>query len=278
MTHSVQYGVDIGGTHLRVGKLRHGEILTLHRESVAAHRDPEALAGRLAEIIQPMTAAQDHMDHIGIGLPGIIDFEAQSVLRSPHFPEWVGVPFGEILRDHLRRSVVIDNDANMALQGERHYGKAKALRHAVMITLGTGIGGALLINGALFRGNSGFAGEIGHMVLDLHGPPCACGGRGCWELLSSAQAFSSAPHTVTDSKTWQRFGHHLGAGIASLVNVTGIEDVIIGGGLANAWERFASAMHQSIPHYTYPETAARIRIHRAALGENAAIVGAACKT
>jgi glucokinase len=274
MNHHTCIGIDIGGTNLRVGVVCDHRVVQQHTEPITT-RDPDALGKHLAKVIRHFSQEHRPFSHVGIGLPGIVDFTGQRVLRSPHFPEWVNVPFGALLTQTLGLPVRIDNDANMILRGEMHSGAAKGLQHAIMITLGTGIGGALLIHGKIFHGNSGFAGEVGHMVIDRHGPPCACGGRGCWELYASSQAFSAAPHTVQDAKLWDEFGTHVGIGIASLVNVLGIEDIIIGGGLSNAWAQFEHAMHREIPKRTYIETASRIRVHRAQLGDTAGVLGAA---
>ncbi|PIR20533.1 MAG: hypothetical protein COV45_05665 [Deltaproteobacteria bacterium CG11_big_fil_rev_8_21_14_0_20_47_16] len=273
MTESNRIGIDIGGTHIRLGVVRNGQVVQRHQEPVGRHRHPSDIASRLQHISEELLNT-DKPDHVGIGLPGIIDINAQRVLRSPHFPEWVDVPFGQILQEAFTCPMVIDNDANMALRGEATLGAAKDLNHAIMITLGTGIGGAIMLDRKIVHGNHGFAGEMGHMVIDRNGPKCACGSRGCWELYASAQAFQQPPHTVTDSKEWHQFGYHLGLGIASLANVLGITDVIVGGGLSNAWEKFEPSMKNAIPQFTYPETAAQIRVQRAYLKEDAALIGA----
>ncbi len=275
MTDQACIGIDIGGTNLRAGVVVGRQIAHLHHEPIGAWRDPSALAAHLARVIPLLPGADREISHIGIGLPGIVDVVSQKILRSPHYPEWIDVPFGKIFYDALRLPVHLDNDANMILRGEHLFGAARGLRHAVMATLGTGIGGALLIDGKIFHGNTGFAGEIGHMVIDRDGPACDCGGRGCWELYASRQAFTQPPHEVTDPRQWAQFGKNLGIGIASLVNVLGMEDVIIGGGLSQAWDRFEGAMRAEILRRTYPETAARIRVHRAQLGDIAGILGAA---
>lgn len=272
---SIKIGIDIGGTNLRAGVVVGHQITHLHQERVGNWRDPQALARHLAGLLPTLHGADARVAHIGIGLPGIVDGATQKVLRSPHYPEWVDVPFGQIMRDALGMSVTLDNDANMILRGEHLAGAARGLRNAIMVTLGTGIGGGLLIDGKVFHGNAGFAGEIGHMVIEREGLPCACGGKGCWERYASRQAFTQPPHEVTDPHQWEAFGVHLGIGIASLVNVLGIEDVIIGGGLSRAWDRFEWSMRAEIPCRTYPETAARIRVHRAQLGDGAGILGAA---
>lgn len=275
MSDGACIGIDIGGTNLRAGVVIGHQVTQLHREPIGALRDPQALAAHLARLIPTLPGNDHKISHIGIGLPGIVDVANQKVLRSPHYPEWVDVPFGEILKEAFQLPVYLDNDANMVLRGECLAGAAEGLQHAIMLTLGTGIGGGLLIDGKVFHGNAGFAGEVGHMVIDRKGPRCACGGRGCWELYASQQAFKHPPHEVTDPKQWEQFGVHLGIGIASLVNVLGIEDVIIGGGLSGAWDRFETAMRAEVPHHTYAETAARIRIHRALTGDKAGILGAA---
>lgn len=275
MSDGACIGIDIGGTNLRAGVVIGHQVTQVHQEPIGGWRDPHALASHLAQLVRTLHSTTHKITHVGIGLPGIVDVANQKVLRSPHYPEWVDVPFGDILKDAFQIPVYIDNDANMVLRGEHLAGAAQGLRNAIMLTLGTGLGGGLLIDGKVFHGNAGFAGEVGHMTIDRKGPPCACGGRGCWELYASQQAFKQAPHEVTDPKQWMQFGINLGIGIASLVNVLGIEDVIIGGGLSQAWDRFETAMLEEIPHHTYSETAARIRIHRAQTGDKAGILGAA---
>lgn len=275
MTDHACIGIDIGGTNLRVGVVVGHQVTHLHHEPVGSWRDPHALANHLAQLIPTLPGANQKLSHVGVGLPGIVDIASQNVLRSPHYPEWVNAPFGKILKDSLHLPIYLENDANMILRGEHLAGAAQGLRHAIMLTLGTGIGGGLLIDGKIFHGNSGFAGEVGHMVIERNGPPCACGGHGCWELYASQQAFTQPAHQVANPNTWAQFGTHLGIGIASLVNVLGIEDVIIGGGLSRAWDRFEKTMLAEIPRRTYSETAARIRIQRAQLGDNAGILGAA---
>lgn len=275
MSDGACIGIDIGGTNLRAGIVVGHQVTHLHHEPIGTLRDPHVLAAHLASLIPRFPGDMHKVTHVGIGLPGIVDVANQKVLRSPHYPEWVNVPFGQILRDAFQLPVYVDNDANMILRGEHLAGAAQNMRHAIMVTLGTGVGGGLLIDGKVFHGNSGFAGEIGHMTIDRKGPICACGNRGCWELYVSQQAFKQPPHEVTDPNQWQEFGVNLGIGIASLVNVLGIEDVVIGGGLSQAWNRFEASMRAEIPHHTYSETAARIRIHRALTGDKAGILGAA---
>lgn len=276
MTDNACIGIDIGGTNLRAGVVVGHQITQMHQEPIGNWRAPYALAKHLAQLISSLEPGTNRkISHVGIGLPGIVDVVSQKVLRSPHYPEWLDVSFGEILKEAFQLPVYIDNDANMILRGECLAGAGQGLRHAIMLTLGTGIGGGLLIDGKIFHGNSGFAGEVGHMVIDRKGHRCACGGKGCWELYASQQAFKQPPHEVTDPKQWEQFGTNLGIGIASLVNVLGIEDVIVGGGLSRAWERFEKSMHAEIPNHTYSETATRIRIHRAQAGDKAGILGAA---
>jgi len=245
---------------------------------------------------------------VGIGAPGIVDFERGVIVKSPHYSDWKGFPLKTDLSKAAGLPVILDNDGNMIARGEGWQGAGKGLKNFVMMTLGTGIGGGIVINGEVFHGDLGFAGEIGHIVINFNGKVCECGGRGCWENIVSSEGvrylmsksddpnkekfleqFNGEVDKVSAKKLhamaedgdifasgiWRNFGAYLGAGIASLVNVLGINTFIIGGGLSSAWNFFIAEAKREIPKRTYKETAALIDLKRAALGEAAGIIGAA---
>lgn len=301
-------GVDIGGTNLRLGVVRAGQVLGFQHLAVGSPRTPATFVARLAERIATTAAPFGSPTAIGIGAPGIVDAATGVILKAPHYPDWVGVSLATALREYVACPVVVENDANAIAWGEAQFGAGRALANFVMLTFGTGIGGGLILNRQLFRGDHGFAGEVGHQVIALTGPACPCGGQGHWELYASASGiarviddlehaskgaflarFQDDAKRVTPADlfsgaragdgfalaVWQRIGAVMGAGIASLTNILGIEHFVIGGGMAAAWEYFIADLQRAVAERTYPELAARLRCHRALLGEQAGILGAA---
>lgn len=306
---SERFGIDLGGTNLRIGHVRAGRVVATHRADVPGDRDAAHMVAWLAAQVRQCMAEWGRPAAIGMGAPGIVDFAAGIVHRSPHFPAWHNFPLRDQLQAAVGCPVALDNDANAIAWGEAQYGAARRLAHCVMVTLGTGIGGGIVINRQLFRGNHGFAGEVGHQVVDANGPACACGGHGCWELYASASglhrliaaessnaqqrllqnlgatdagsvtpaqlAGAAAAGDACAQHIWQRVGHYLGVGIASLANVLGIDDFVIGGGMAAAWDLFLPGLRAGLAHHTYPAIAAGVRVHRALLGDEAGLLGSA---
>lgn len=314
MTQRLTIGIDLGGTHCRAGVVgAEGTIVAQRMCEVGRNRSVDAvvqlvvsLVGELqAELVtghwQPATA-------VGIGVPGIVECAEGLVYKAPHLPEWDRVPLARLLCRRLGCPVAVDNDANVVALGELWQGAARDLRHCCVLTFGTGIGGALVIDRQVFRGDAGFAGEVGHFTIQFDGPRCACGSTGCWELYASATGMrhlidaSSDPAKVAFLRVfdgdldrvepdrilalaregnifagtlWKKFGAYCGAGIASLVNITGLHHIVIGGGLSGAWEYFIGEAERSIRRRTYRVTADRIQLHRATLGNAAGIIGAA---
>lgn len=300
-------GIDVGGTNLRGGVVRGAKIVRQASHPVGDARSPADIVAAIAALVHELTMGDRPPEAVGVGIPGIVDVASGTVIRSPHFPTWHEFPVQQQLSDALQLPVVIDNDANLIALGELTLGAGRELSHCVMMTLGTGIGGAIILDRALVHGNRGFAGEIGHIVIDRHGPPCPCGGRGHWEQYASASGFPNVVREVLGAATllpdwlsiqtqatwpeqlaeraaagdrlarriWQRFGENVAIGVASVANVIGVEDCIIGGGLAGAWAWFAPAARAALPQWTYAAVAERLRLHRAALGDAAGIFGAA---
>jgi glucokinase len=184
-------GVDIGGTKVfgvmvdGAGEIVSAAKLTTPRSFRTG--DPQVLLETVLEVVDVLSARVpvQPAPPVGIGVPGLVD-RAGRLRFSPHLPEAEGLEFGNLLlRTLANRSVVVENDANCAARAELEFGSLQGVADGLMVTLGTGIGGALISGGRLLTGASGFAGEVGHMVVDPSGPPCPCGGRGCWERYAS---------------------------------------------------------------------------------------------
>ncbi len=186
----VTYGIDIGGTKVL------GVALAPGADAVAEARVPTPtgtraivgshVAAAVAEVVAQLDATLgDDAAPVGVGAPGMVDRQGR-LCFAPNLPQAHGVDWTALIGDRLPgRQVVIENDANLAVLAEHRLGAARGYDHVVMVTLGTGIGGGIVIDGRVQVGSAGFAGEIGHMVVDRAGPPCPCGRRGCWERYAS---------------------------------------------------------------------------------------------
>lgn len=301
-------GIDAGGTKLLGGVV--DEALSVrdrvHRFWRGETRDEvlDVMAGAVEEA----RAAAPDVGAVGFGIPSVVDVEAGVSEYSVHLP-LEGVPVRDVMAERLGLPVWVDNDTNLALLGEWRAGAARGARHAVMLTLGTGIGGALLLDGRLYRGARGGGAELGHMVVDIDGPPCqgGCPNRGCLEALASgsaigregAAAAAAAPDSVLGRalaggrevtgalvtevahdgcpvarEVLALTGRRLGAGLASLVNAFQPEVVVIGGGAVAAGELLLGPAREVVEAKALPPLRAGARIVAAELGAEAGLVGA----
>ena len=187
----VTYGIDIGGTKvLGVAMSRAGVVVAEAREAtpkgtrnIVGSHVAAAVARVIAELDRML--AVPTLVPVGVGAPGMVDRQGR-LCFAPNLPQAQGVDWNELIGDQLPgRTVLIENDANFAVLAEHRIGAARGYDHVVMVTLGTGIGGGLMMDGRVQVGSAGFAGEIGHMVVDPNGPSCPCGRRGCWERFAS---------------------------------------------------------------------------------------------
>jgi len=301
-------GVDIGGTKLlAVAATEKGEIVAQRRQPTAA--GPGAILGAIAAVVTDLVAAEPAIAAVGVGLPGLVDLDG-FVHYAPNLPGFVGVAARELLAASCSVPVIVDNDANVAALGEVLHGAGRGRREVLVVTLGTGIGGGLVINGEVHRGGHGLAAEIGHFTVDPDGPPCACGGRGHWEAMASGSALGrrarewagrgEAPDVLARAggNVAAVTGHEVGEaaaagdadalailteharavalGLGGLVNILDPELIVISGGLIDLGEALLGPLRSALPEYV--EAAERRPmppVVAAALGEHAGAVGAA---
>lgn len=296
-------GIDLGGTHLRLAIVsERGHVRLSRKVVVGSNRSPEKIVKLISNQLKLLKKESNIKGRcaVGMGVPGIVSSRKGVVYASPYYPQWRNFTFAGKLRRKISYPVVIDNDANMIALGEMWKGAARGWDNFIMMTLGTGIGGALVINGKIFHGNNGFTGEVGHMVIERNGPSCACGSRGCFETLASATAMARMAREMgvkglsgkkskltlelaslagkgnkKAKRIFKEFGTNLGIGIASLVNVTGIQKIVLGGGLIGARSLFLSAVKKELKKRTYSKTFSDIEIRCAQLGDDAGILGSA---
>jgi glucokinase len=303
-------GVDVGGTKcLGVVLAADGSVVAEHR--TLTPRGSEAIVAMLAAMVQRLRVDMgEEIPTVGIGVPGLVD--RSGVLRfAPNLPDVVDVDLARVLGKLLPGTALrVDNDATCAGWAERSHGAAVGADHVVLVALGTGIGGGIIVDGRVFRGSFGFAGEIGHMVVDPNGPPCPCGGRGCWERYASgtglgrlgreaalggraarvvdlaggdAEAVRGEHVTAAAAEgdegaqaIMAAFGWWLALGLANLTCVFDPECFVIGGGLVAAGDLLLEPARRSFVELLEgsghrPE----ISIVPALLGERAGAIGAA---
>lgn len=300
-------GVDAGGTKLLAGALA-GDARVHHRVfRLWDGGDRDQVLATMVEAVEAVRASAPGARAVGFGIPALVDAATGTSVSCVHLP-LDGVPFRELMTERLGLLVAVDNDVNLALLGESRVGAARGARNAVMLTIGTGIGGAILIDGRVYRGADGAAGELGHATVELDGPECTCGNRGCLEALVSGPAIaregtlaaSDDPGSelgrvagrgvavtgelVTDLAlrgdadavaVLARVGERLGAGLVGIVNAFNPELVVVGGGVSRAGELLLEPARRVVAERALRPSGSTARIVRAQLGEEAGVVGAA---
>ncbi|MBN2468902.1 MAG: ROK family protein [Deltaproteobacteria bacterium] len=310
----IALAVDLGGTNIRVAAIDEGGTIRKRftRPTVVAE-GKEAVLARLFLALEEVSRsfAEEQVQGVGLGCAGVIQIERGIISQSPNFPGWENVPIKERIQACLSRSVpvLVDNDANAAAMGEVWQGSAMNSKHVVCLTLGTGIGGGLVVDGNLVHGADGMAGELGHIIVDPQGPQCNCGNHGCLEAFASGTAIkreaikivrdypagelnkrcNGNPEAITAEmvcqsavsgdlvcrRIYETMGRYLGIGIASLINVFNPEIVVIGGRVSRAWDLFISHTKEEIAQRAFKLPAQRAKVVPAARGDDAGLLGAA---
>ncbi len=281
-------GVDLGGTAIKLGRFdRHGTLLAELDVPTPQPSVPGAVAVAIAEAVEQLDP-QRLADRVGIGLPGPTDAAGRVARLAINLEGWQEVPLADWLEPELERPVTLANDANCAMVGEAWLGAARGCRHAILLTLGTGVGGGIWLDGALYTGPAGAAGELGLIALDPEGPPCRSGNRGSLEQHCSIAALARlSPLDPVELcrraeagdgsalAVWERYGRWLGIGLSSLIYVLTPERVLIGGGLSGAFPHFLPAAWREIEARVLLPSREGLVIERCALGNGAGRLGAA---
>ncbi|MGI8470057.1 MAG: ROK family protein [Pyrinomonadaceae bacterium] len=307
MNKDVILAADLGGTNLRMAAVdREGKILyRTKRETPRGERAGEIIRA----IVQTAAECREkcsgfHVAAISAAVPGTVKVCDGVVMKAPNLPALNGFRITAALENELGIKAFLENDATAAAVGENWLGASKDFANSICVTLGTGIGGGIIIDGKILRGVDGTAGEIGHICVEPFGAPCGCGSRGCVEQYSSATAIvrlareleAQYPKSVLNGKThfdarevflagingdelalevFRQMGFYLGIALASLINVLNPEVIVIGGGAAAGWKFFMPHTRETIFQRAYHEPAERAKIVRAGLGDDAGILGAA---
>ena len=276
-------GVDLGGTNLRIAAVDEaGRLLEKTTLGTPVSRGRDHVVEALCTGIQQLVAkyqGSGALHGIGIGIPGIIDMKTGMVRKSPNLPGWEDFPVHAQIEKRLGSRVILENDANAAALGESWLGAARDVEDMAMLTLGTGVGGGLVLGRRIWHGMTGMAGEFGHIIVEAEGVRCNCGSRGCLEQYASATAVMRMAREAIDSgvaqglsraagsdvefsakavynlaiqgdeeakKIYQRVGRALGLALNDLVNALNLPMYVVGGGVSSAWEAFSPTLFETL--------------------------------
>ena len=307
-------GIDLGGTKILTAVIdSQGKILSRDYSITPAKEGSEAIIKSILESAdrafeQAHISAAD-LTAIGLGASGLSNPDTGILFTSPNLPGWKDIPLRDIIEKELGRKAFLINDANAAAVGELHFGAGRGARNFIYITVSTGIGGGIIIDGKIYTGSMGAAGELGHMVIDDKGPPCNCGNTGCWEMLASGTALArEAKHRIKAgaatfipkyadgdvekinaeaihkaaqagdklaNEMIARVAYYLGVGLSNLINIFNPEIIIIGGGLSNIGEMLLEPAYKEAGRRAYKQSYQAVRFASAELGRNSGVLGAA---
>ncbi len=299
--------IDCGGTYIKAALVdRNGNINSRKKLSTEAEKGMNAVAKNIASAVRAFEE-KNQIAGVALGMAGAIEFKSGVLLQAPNFTGSENFPLKAMLQRELSLPVFIENDANVYALGEKWLGAGKPFNSFLCLTIGTGLGGGIILNSKLWRGIDGTAGEFGHITIYPDGFKCKCGNRGCLEEYVSARAISRmvgkalkrrrktslrrekleniTPQCVCEAalegdklsiEIWSEFGRILGIGLASLVNIFNAEAIIIGGGIASAFDFFKEDAVAEMKKRAFKLPADRIKLLKAKLGDDAGILGAAC--
>lgn len=284
--------IDLGGTNCKIAVFNEeGTLITSWKTSSKPFSNPENFLSAIkAELLR--FEEFKSFSAISIGVPGLISADGVVVV-SPNFPEWKELKVKQLIEQEFSCPVYVENDANLFVLGEGFAGSAKEYSSYVGITIGTGIGGGIVIDGKLLKGAKGMAGEIGHMVIHPAGPECGCGNKGCLEAYSSGLAMKRQMLQLTGleleaieiyglakkgdkkaQKVFEKSAYHLGIGIANIVNVLDVPCIVIGGGISSAFDIMEDSIKKGFKDHTFKIHFETVKIVQSQLKDLSSLYGA----
>ena len=292
-------GVDLGGTNLRAAAIdRDGNLLdTPINADTNYHGGREAVIADIVAAVNRLKVQFEgsRLAGVGIGVPGFIRLREGFITNSNNLPYLENFPVRDDIERRLGTPIILENDANAAALGETWMGAGKEVDDLVLLTLGTGVGGGIILHGKVLHGALGMAGELGHLTIDPNGPPCGCGNNGCLEKIASATAVESMAYlmslgdnltsrdvynlaaggNIKAQRIFQQMGRALGIAIANLINTFNFPLYLLSGGMLPAWDYFAPTMLEEVSRRSFPYRNSQTRIEQAKLGNLAGLYGAA---
>ncbi len=304
-------GVDLGGSKINVILSdSSGNIETRDLKDTLAHEGPDAVIKRIIDSIKQVASRVEisKIAGIGIGAAGACEVATGVITLSPNLTGWHNIPLKDLIQREFNLPIYLENDATVAALGEHCFGGGVGIANLIYVSVGTGIGGGIIIADQLYHGASGSAGEIGHMTIDIDGPRCPCGNTGCWETLASGTALTREavkrieagasttilkfaegdPEKVSAQSVFLaaqdgdqlaeelilRTGYYLGVGLVNLVNIFNPQLILIGGGLSRMGPLLIEPATKVVRERAYELPARAVRIELARLGADAGALGA----
>lgn len=305
-------GIDVGGTNVKIALVDdNGKIIYSNSVPTRAEMGYEYTVNNIKQAIYDLMKetklSTKDIEGIGFGFPGQVDYKSGIVRLAPNIPGWVEVPIAKMIEDEFHIPTRVDNDVRCAALGELNYGAGKGCENLICITVGTGIGSGLIINGKLVRGAANAAGEIGHIKLQMHdGPICGCGDTGCMEAFASGPSIVAmaedyikggkstkyremanggdiTPFIVAEAakagdpvakKIFARMGEYIGIGMSSVVNLLNPEKIIVGGGVADAGDILLDPLKENLKKRAMKIAGETVQVVPAQLGNTAGVIGA----
>lgn len=307
MKSEIVIAFDLGGTNLRMAAVgADGSLLYRAKRETPRAADVSEIIKTIVEAARECQSNCREFDAIALAaaVPATVSVERGLILKAPNLPALDNLKITAALENELNLKTVLENDANAAALGENWLGASRGVKNSILVTLGTGVGGGIVIDGKVLRGIDGTAGEIGHITVEPFGAKCGCGSIGCVEQYASAGAMArifnelkgECPDSLLQNKPaisgseiyaagkagdelaleiFRRAGFYLGVALSGLVNVLNPEIIVIGGGVAAGWDLLVPHTETEIRKRAFSQPAARAKIVRAELGDDAGIFGAA---
>lgn len=304
-------GIDVGGTNVKIALVEDGKIIYSNTVPTYAKMGYEYTVNNIKQAIRDLmketTTTEKDIEGIGFDFPGQVDYQTGVVKLAPNIPGWVNVPIAQMIEDEFHIPTKIDNDVRCAALGEMKFGAGRGCENFICITVGTGIGSGIVINGKIVRGASNAAGEIGHIKLQAEGGPlCGCGDSGCLEAFASGPAIVAmaqdylkggksskfaelagdgeiTPYIVAKAaeagdpvakRIFEIMGYRIGIGLTSVINLLNPEKVIIGGGVAECGDLLLEPIRKTVKTRAMKVAGETVEIVPAELGNSAGVIGA----
>ena len=293
------FGIDLGGTNIKIGLVNERGVICARRALKTkdySGRDKiiTAIVANVKSIIKDKKLKKTNLGGIGFALAGPLDIKRGIVYYFPNIKGWKNTPLKKIIQQKIGLPVAIDNDANLFAWAEHKFGAGRGVNNLVLLTLGTGIGGGLVLEGKLYRGFSFTAAEVGHIPVNMKGPRCNCGGWACLERYVGSKYIEAKAKNIFKRKIsleelsllakrgnkkaikiWQDVGNYFGVALSGVINLLNPEAIVLSGGVAKAGGVLFSSIKNTIKKRAMPPSRDKVRILKARLGSDAGIIGAA---